>query len=360
MTTETADSPEETVTDSAVRGMVETLEPDWRIESIERSPHGTDFVAILDVRTPATDRRVVLKATTAEFVDPPIARSEPRLLHLVGQETTIPVPEVFGFCDDHEAYPTPFYMMEHVDGENFEGEPEGLSVDGRKRLIREAGRNLAELHELGPLPAAGKIGVQDGELTVLDTDEHPRYDDLRDMVLTECEETLDSLADGGFFPDLADDPSRFADLVPPLREYLREEISALSTPEDPTYCHWDYRLGNLLVDPETGETRAVLDWANLSAAEPAYNLAQTEFYLLSPEADGPERTAALRETFRTAYADARDGWSFDDPTCRRMEVYRLGCRLGAMACLPLWYQNVSPEARDERAAEHRAFVEQYL
>lgn len=359
MSRETSNSGSDGITNAAVRGMVDALKPTWRVESIEEFPRGTDFVARLDVQTPE-ERSVVLKATTADFVDPIIARSEPRLLRLVGRETTIPVPEVIGYRDDHERYAAPFYLVEYVDGENYEGQIGDLSVDVRRTLLREAGQNLAELHELGPLAAAGTIGVRDGELTVLDTDEHPRFEDCRERVLTECEETLESLTDGGFFPDLADDPSRFADLVPAVREYLQESVPALPPPDQPTYCHWDYRIGNLLIEPETGETRAVLDWANLSSTEPAYNLAQAEFYLLTPEADGPHRTGSFRETFRTAYTETRAEWSFDEPTRERLDVYRLVCRLDAMACLPLWYQDASAATRAERANEHRAFVEQYL
>lgn len=358
----TEDAPESgtgQVSDSMVRGMVAEIEPEWRVTAIERSPYGTDLVAVLDVRTPER-RSVVLKATTADFVDPIIARSEPRLLELINRETTIPVPAVVGYCDVHERYPAPFYVMEYVEGENYEGQLADLSVAARETLLREAGENLAELHELGPLAAPGKVGVQDSELCVLDTDDHPRHDDFHDAVLADCEETLDSLVDGGFYPDLADDLERFADLVPELREYVRKRIPALSAPDDPTYCHWDYRMGNLLIKPDTGETRAVLDWANLSSAEPAYNLAQTEFYLLSPIADGPRRTSRLREVFRTAYAEARTDWSFDESTCERLDVYRLVGRMGAMACLPLWYQDASTEERTERAAEHRAAVNQYL
>lgn len=360
MTTGSPDSRAEVVADSAVRGMVETLKPEWRVDSIERSPHGTDFVAPLDVRGPSGRNTAVLKATTADFVDPVIAKSEPRLLALVGRETNIPVPEVFGYCDDHGTYPAPYYLMAYVDGANYEGKSERLSVDARESILRAAGQNLAELHELGPLPAAGKIGVQDGVLTVLDTDDHPRYDDFRDKVLDDCEETLDSLSEGGFFADLAEKPTRFADLVPDLRAFVRNEIPALSEPAEPTYCHWDYRIGNLLIDPETGETKAVLDWANLSAAEPANNLAQTEFYLLNPDADGPKLTEQLRTVFRTAYTETRTHWSFDDATEHRMEMYRFACRLGAMACLPLWYQDSSAAEKDKREREHRAFVEQYL
>lgn len=360
MTDTAASSLGADVSDAVVRGMVEALQPEWHVNAIERSPHGTDFVAVLDVSTPGGPQTVVLKATTADLVDPVIARSEPRLLELVGRETTIPVPTVFGYRDDHETYPAPFYLMDYVEGENYEGQAADLPLDVRERVSREAGRNLAQLHALGPLPAAGRIGVRDGRLAVLNTDEHPRFDDFREKLLADCEKTLDSLTSGGFFPDLADDPTRFADLVPAAREYVREAIPDLPEPEPPTYNHWDYRYGNLLVDPETGETRAVLDWANLSAADPAYNLAKVEAHLLTPETDDDARTETLRETFRTAYAETRGDWSFDAATRERMAVYRLTDRLDAMACLPLWHQDATPAERDERAAEHRAFVARYL
>lgn len=359
MTEETPESGRKQVSDSVVRGMLAEIQPAWRVTGIEQSPHGTDLVAIVDVRTPEP-RSVVLKATTADFVDPIIARSEPRLLELVDRETAIPVPAVIGYRDEHEEYPAPFYLLEYVEGANYEGQLGNLPVATRETILSDAGENLAELHELGPLTAPGNVGVQDGELCVLDTGDYTRHDDFREAVLADCEETLDSLADGGFYPDIADDPDRFTDLVPELRRHVRKSIPALSAPEEPTYCHWDYRIGNLLIDPDTGTTRAVLDWANLSSAEPAYNLAQTEFYLLNPVADGHRRTSRLREAFRTAYADARTDWSFTDPIRERMEQYRLTCRLGAMACLPLWYQDASPDERTDRAAEHRAVVNQYL
>ncbi|MFB6139628.1 MAG: phosphotransferase family protein [Halosimplex sp.] len=351
---------DEAVTGEAVRGMVAEIRPDWTVEAVERSPHGTDFVATLDVRTPEGPRSVVLKAMTADLVDPPIARAESRLFEFVGRETSIQVPTVFGYCDAHEAYPAPFYLVERADGANLEDAPESLPSAARERVVRDAGRNLAELHELGPLPAVGSVGVADGELTVLDTDDNPRADDFRDRLLEDYEETLDALAEGGYFPDLADDPERFADLVAPVREYLREAIPALPESDPPTYNHWDYRYGNLLLDPETGETSAVLDWANLSAADPAYNLAKVEFNLLKPVRGDPDRAAELREAFRSTYADSREGWAFDESTRERMDLYRLVDRLDAMACLPLWYEDATPGERDERAAEHRAFVERYL
>lgn len=360
MTNETSSSRTVEVADTAVHGMVHALKPRWSVKSIERSSHGTDFVATLDVRTPHEVRTIVLKATTAGLVPPEIAKSEPRLLKLIRRETSIPVPTVFGYCDEHDEYPAPFYLMSYVEGENYEGQLECLSPPIREMILYEAGQNLAELHMLGPLSSVGRIGVQDGHLTVLDTDEHPRYDDFRDKLLADCEETLDSFTRGGYFPELAEDPTRFADLVPDIRKYVQETIPALPAPDPPTYNHWDYRYGNLLIDPETGAAQAVLDWANLSAADPAYNLANAEFNLLTPEVDDDNRTDTLRETFRTAYAEAREDWSFDETIRERMHVYQLTSRLDAMACLPLWYQDATPEERDERATEHREFIAQYV
>ena len=358
MTDETSSEDDADVADATVREMVAAIEPAWRVEAIERSAYGTDFVATLDVETPDGSRTVVLKATTADLVALEIASSEPRLLELVGSETSIPVPTVYGYRDAHEEFPAPFYLMDRVGGENFEDDPQSLPPDARERVVREAGENLAELHELGPLPAFGGIGVEDGRLTVLDGGEHDRYDDYREWLLDGVDRSLDALTDGGYFPELADDPDRFADLVPDVREYVRETVPDLPPADPPTYCHWDYRYGNLLVDPDTGETRAVLDWANLCAAEPAYNLAKVECNLFKE--DGDERAAELRRTFRRAYADAREDWSFDAATRERMRAYELEWRLDAMGCLPLWYEDATPEERDERAEEHRAFVEQYL
>lgn len=340
--------------------MVASLRPEWTVDSIRRSEHGTDLVAFLDVSKPSGRSDAVLKATTADFVTPEIARSEPRLLDLVGRETTIPVPQVFGFADSHPEYPAPFYVMERVSGRNYEGRPADLDAAARERVVAETGRNLAQLHDLGTLPRVGRVGVRDGELAVLDG-EHGRVEDFRAWLRADIEEGLDALADGTYYPDLAVEPERFVDLVPALREELGARLASLTEPALPRYCHWDYRYGNLLVDPGTGATRAVLDWANLLAAEPAYNLAKTESHLLDPgAADSTERAATLRELFRDAYAAERDDWAFTAAIEERIETYRLKCRVDAMACLPLWLQDATPAERDERERQHRAFVARYL
>jgi len=353
-------SGDDTLSRRTVERMVHHLQPSWEVRAVERSAHGTDFVAVLDVDAPDGGRRVVLKASTAAWVAPETARAEPRLLALVGKRTDIPVPAVYGYCDDHPELPAPFFLTNYVRGHNHEHDLPARSA--RERILRDAGLHLAELHALDILSPdrVGRVGVQDEELTVLDTDEHASRRSFHDWLLANYEETVDSLADGGYFAHLADDPDRFADLVPDLRAFLRERLPALPDSNPPVVCHNDYRYGNLLVERETGVTRAVLDWGILTAGAPAHNLAKTESMLLTPDEDDPDRTAALRRRFRSAYAEAREGWTFDTDTRERMDLYRFLCRLDAMACLPLWHEDASPAERDERAAEHRAFVRRYL
>lgn len=358
---EQSDLPDETVA-----GMVGHFEPTWEVRSIEPATDGANSTFIVEVDGPDGPKTVVLKVATGTYRDVAVrSRAEPRLLRLVRRKTSVPVPTVFGICDDHETYPSPFYLMEYVTGETFEDRVPPSNI--RERVFREAGRNMAELHALGPLSSVGTIGCQDGEITVLDTEESPKYDTFHDWLLRRCETTLDDIeADGGWFPEITDDPNRFDDLVPELRQYLRQTIPKLPDPGPLTYCHKDYRTGNLVIDPETGATKAVLDWGLFMSASPGFNLMLTEQKLLGPDLhhDSYAETGyagELRDILWESYAETREGWTFDKATRERIRVYRLMYRLAAMACLPLWYRNDDRhKSRDVRAIEHRAFVRQYL
>lgn len=349
-----------TVGEAAVHEMVHACRPAWTVTGVERVEEGTDFVAVVDLAGEGAPATAVLKATTAGFVDPAVARSEPLLFEYVAAETDVPVPAVYGACGEQPELPAPFYLVEHVDGAvNAPDAVADFGEDAIRRTLREAGENLAALHELGPLPAVGQVGVRDGGLVVLDTDDEPRYDDARKEVADEFEDALDALADGTWFPERALEPQRFADLVDPVREYATETVPALPEPEAPTYCHWDYRWGNVLVDPESGATTAVLDWANLAAIEPAYNLAKLEASMLDAGDPDPETLSARRRTFRTAYADARNDWMFTPAVEERMRCYRLLDELQSMACLPLWHEDADPSERDAIEAAHRDVVAEY-
>lgn len=357
------------LSDERLTAMVQHLRPAWTPVGVERLEAGVNSTVVLDVETPTTDRRVVLKAITSPHPLAAVrARAEPRVMTLLRQETPLPVPAVFGVCNDHGTYPTPYFLMAYVPGETFDhAQAPDLPSDVRETMFREAGRNLAELHRVGRFTEVGDLVGRGDEITVLDTPDSPSYDAFHEWLLDTYEETLDQLLEeGGYFPDLAEDRSRFDDLVPGVRAYLRDAVPDLPPPEPPTYCHKDYRYGNLVVDPDTGATRAVLDWANLMSAPPAFNLAIAESKLLKPDLNADASASAgrageLRGALWDEYESVRETWTFDADTRERIRLYRLAYRLDQMACLPL-FARIDPtlDDREARATEHRRFVRQYL
>jgi aminoglycoside phosphotransferase (APT) family kinase protein len=59
----------------------------------------------------------------------------------------------------------------------------------------------------------------------------------------------------------------------PLARWLREEISSLPADYEVTTVHGDYRLDNLVLDPDTQQVRAVLDWEMSTLGDPLMDLA---------------------------------------------------------------------------------------
>ena len=125
----------------------------------------------------------------------------------------------------------------------------------------------------GETDDAGEDGISDGTFAEMVQHLRPSWtpvalrrvaDGVNATAVVDVE-TLDLLlADGGYFPDLGEDPDRFDDLVPRIRRYLRETVPDLPPPDPPTYCHKDYRYGNLVVAPTTRQSTV-----SKNAAKPA-------------------------------------------------------------------------------------------
>lgn len=349
--------------------MAQQLRPAWDVVAVELVPEGVNSTAILTVETDTGRQQVVLKAATssAPLVETRTS-AEPRLLSLLDRETSVPVPTVYGICDSHDRYPSPFFLLEYLDGESFEHRGDALSPQVRETVFREAGRNLASLHQVDSFSSVGTLGYRDGELSILDTEEKPQFERFHDWLLHSCEKLLDCIEeDGGLFPDLTDDPTRFDALVPEMRTHFREAIPDLPEPTDPTYCHKDYGYSNVLIDPDTGHTEGVIDWGLCMVAPPAFNLALTEAKLLRPDLNdvqfgNPGRATELRQTLLDSYTENRQDWQPRERITEQLNVYRMNFRLTMMACLPMGYHDSQSrmESREERAAEHRQFVREQI
>lgn len=328
-----------------VEGLLRACRPTWHVESFRPVGEGTDAVYDLTVGTPDGTREVVLKA--CEFLDPPAFRPEPVLLDLFAP-TPVPVPEVLGAAlDDSETLPTPCFLMAHRDGRTVEVAT--LPSDALGRLAREAGRHLGHVHTTGEFDRFGPVrlgydldhdrtGVAaDGTRLAVDGG-HRRW-----------RERIESMVGDR----LADVEQRFADLRDPLRRFIQPRLDSLRGPFDPALVHHDYRPGNLLVDPATGATHAVLDWGNPFTSERAFNLVKTESHLCGRVPPGHPRRKHVRASMRVGYAEVTGLPSLPE---RRRELYLAVTHLPALGWFSEWHADATEAERERDAERYREFV----
>jgi hypothetical protein len=161
---------------------------------------------------------------------------------------------------------------------------------------------------------------------------------------------------------LDDVPERFADLDPDLRTFVEERLDALDRDFAPVLGDDDYRLGNLLVDPESGETKAVLDWGNANTLEAQYNLVVTEQYLSGWARHDDPRRKCVRRALREGYeaADGRSAVERDPDFERRRELYLAFTLLFPLVCFSLWYGDFPENEREAQAELHRGAIRDLL
>ena len=336
--------PRDPLSAERVAAAVAALRADWTVLDAEPMAAGSDIVYGVTVRD-ARDRRreAVLKCFRSD--GPVDGRSPERFLvevdlfELVGGETNVPVPEVHAAYRSREGVPEPAFLMERLPGEP----PLGVAVGGRgavaERLLRESGRSLARIHDLRSFDSFGDLVSDDGGPVVRDG-RATWAERLRDI----ADGSLDGLAE-----------TRFADLERPLRAYADERFAELDLAADAALVHGDYRPGNLLADPETGEVTAVLDWGAAQAADPRYELAWAvrEFAERAPV--GSATRERVRETLFDAYEGER-GAAFDrgsDAFERRQSLYLAVTWMAECRWFDAWWGGADESDREERAVELR-------
>jgi hypothetical protein len=333
--TETADladefAPPDPLSSEVIGRMVRDLRSDWRVHDATALDEGSDAVYVLDVATgrpddgETTDRRAVLKC--AGFTDLGSPLIESHVLEPVAREAPVPVPEVYGFRAARPDLPTPFLLMEYCEGEVVTHDD--FSPAATERVAREAGRNLGHVHALAADPHAGVVVDGYGDLVceagVVRVDPDDRETAWRERRRAVAERSLDRLAD-----------TRFADGADRLRSGVEDRLPALDHPAAPVLGHTDYRYGNLLLDPETGETRAVLDRGGVTAVPPLDDLVGTEQSLCGRAPLGSPERERVRRALREGYESVRGADAADaDPaerdctSCSRNSPRCAGSRCG--------------------------------
>jgi aminoglycoside phosphotransferase (APT) family kinase protein len=159
---------------------------------------------------------------------------EHRIITGVGK-TTVPVPVTLGLCEDDEVNGAPFYVMSYVDGvvlhDAAVADVEMPDHAARADLSHDLVEVLAALHTADP----DRIGL--GDLG--------RKEAYLDRQLRRWKRQWDS--------------SKTREL--PAMDQAFERLTEAKPEQRYTgIVHGDYRLGNVLVDPDRGKVQAVLDW----------------------------------------------------------------------------------------------------
>jgi aminoglycoside phosphotransferase (APT) family kinase protein len=176
-------------------------------------------------------------------------------------------PKPYFFCEDESVIGAPFYVMERRTGvvidESF---PEDIRPDEElcRGISRTVVDTLVRLHAVDVEEAGlGDLGKPEGFLKRQTEAWISRYDKAKTDEIEEVE---------------------------PLTDWLSRDV-----PESPppTVIHNDYKLNNLVLDPEDlTEVRAVLDWEMATIGDPLFDLAVSLSYWIEPD-DSDELKAVM-------------------------------------------------------------------
>lgn len=353
---------------SSIEEMVKLIEPNWRVEHVEAATSGTDAVYFLTADNGSERIEAVLKICTA--VPPEDFRPEPVLCRVLRRRTSIPIPKIYGMVETHSEYPAPFYLMERCEGTLAE---ELERTDKLTTAVATAaGRHAGEYHRIAEFQRFGFLRLdtdldQNSPTVTLDgrglavSDRHPDDDYEIDTSLwrqygTEMWRThLESL----YRYYIADLDGRFTDLQEPIESFVEDRLHTVHGSFDARLSHIDYQYTNVLVDPDTCETTAVLDWGHATAVDPYYDLVVTEHHLCKrAPLYSPDRNR-VREALEAGYEET-NSIERDEGFERRRELYLLVPHLQALFWFSTWFEDAPETKRADMEAQYRSFVMQLL
>jgi aminoglycoside phosphotransferase (APT) family kinase protein len=168
------------------------------------------------------------------------------------QGTGIPLPTVYGYCDDDAVVGAPFYVMGHVKGWVFHQRADvtGLSAEQAAAVSEATVEVLDRLHRVDyQAVGLGRLGRPEG------------------FVARRIGRWLDQWR-GSEHRD-----------HPHVERLGKELADAVPAHADSTLVHGDYRLGNMLINVDgTPRVAAVLDWEMSTLGDPLTDLAHLLVY----------------------------------------------------------------------------------
>ncbi|WP_459191244.1 phosphotransferase family protein [Halosimplex sp. J119] len=340
---------------TTVERMITAVDDAWDVREAFRIDDGGSETVSVTVETGDSVRECVLKATDDENGGGELA-AEATLLRLLGAETAVPVPEVYGIVDGHPDLPAPFFLMERADGDplpaNVSTVPDGELV----AYARQVGRSLGRVHCLdafdayGPIVDAERVDPTDagGELPLA-----PEYglaledphESWASRLQATAKEALERLGD-----------TRFRDLASELRAAIDRQRDGLDLTGRPAIARIDYNPRNLVVDRGSRTVTGLLDWELARTTHPEYELVCAEQGFCGTDTLDSERRNRVRSGLYEGY-DRTAGHSPGDGFEERRRLYRLVFVTEIMN----WVDGgVGPENADVVERDYREFVAELL
>lgn len=263
---------------------------------------------------------------------------ESHVLTAVAVRTSIPVPGVMA-VDLAPAELPPYFVMEKSTGDGLHGQFHGLALNKQRRLVAEIGTTLTTLHESFPFSTYGPLRVVDDTLEPVDEYQWTEWCD------TQWNSCLERLRE-----------TRFADLVPELKSWYETHRQYLPETPQAVLVHDDFRPANVLVDDAMESVAATIDWEDVLAAPPEYQLARLEFLFI----DVYEFPAEKQSQLRTVLYDSYGRFQPTDAYRERRRLYQLLSILWKTGNFRATHQETDEGLRTSLAQQRRHRIQQMM
>lgn len=263
---------------------------------------------------------------------------EGHVLTTVGDRTSLPVPEVIAMDLSPSELP-PYLVLEKAPGDGLHGQFHDLSPDKQIDLIAEIGTMLSGLHESFSFSTCGPLRIVNETIEPVDEDQWVEWCDAQWQT---CVERLQE--------------TRFGDLVPELRSWYETHRQCLPTNPDTVLVHDDLRPANILVDDATDAVTAIIDWEDVLAAPPEYQLARLEFLFIDVYDFPAEHQSQLRTTLYDSYGRSQP----TDAYYPRRSLYQLLSVLWKTGNFHVTHQEADTELQTTLARQRRHRIQQMM
>ncbi|XP_072456539.1 acyl-CoA dehydrogenase family member 10 isoform X2 [Notamacropus eugenii] len=157
----------------------------------------------------------------------------------------VPVPKVLDLCGDSSIIGTPFYLMEYCPGQIYKDVSlPGMEPSQRKAIYSAMNQVLCQLHSVD-IKAAG----------LEDYGKHGDYIQRQVQTWTKQYRATETST------------------IPAMEQLIEWLPQHLPKAQKTTVVHGDFRLDNLIFDPEKAEVLAVLDWELSTLGDPLSDVA---------------------------------------------------------------------------------------